>query len=268
MADAWRLILDGDGSGPWNMGVDEALLCSAIESGRATFRLYGWEGSWLSLGYAQSWSDEEAEHCASAGVGVVRRCTGGRAVLHGSDLTYSVAAPESVLPEGLRPTYELLARALLEGLQGLGIEATCRGRPPTRHQPGPAVFDCFAHAATDELCVGDQKLVGSAQRRVSGAVLQHGSLRCLPDPGLAREATGLGGIGATSLAELEHPPEPAELRKALVAAFSRVLEVRLEPSSLTPIETELAKTRGNRPYPCLAGQPRGESQGSPPTADR
>lgn len=268
MPDAWRLILDGAGSGPWNMGVDEALLCSAIESGRATFRLYGWEGSWLSLGYAQSWSDEEAEHCASAGVGVVRRCTGGRAVLHGSDLTYSVAAPESMLPEGLRPTYELLARALLAGLRGLGIEATCRGRPPSRRQPGPAGFDCFAQAATDELCVGDQKLVGSAQRRVSGAVLQHGSLRCLPDPGLARQATGLGAVGATSLAELGHAPTPAKLREALVAAFSSVLEVRLEPSALTPVETELAKTRGNEPSPRLPSQPRGASQGSPPTADR
>ncbi len=250
------------------MGVDEVLLCSAIESGRATFRLYGWEGSWLSLGYTQSWSDAEAEKCASAGVGVVRRCTGGRAVLHGSDLTYSVAAPESVLPEGLRATYELLARALLEGLQGLGIEATSTGRPPNRRQPGPAGFDCFAQAATDELCVGDQKLVGSAQRRISGAVLQHGSLRCLPDPDRVREATGLGSGGATSLAELGHPPAPAALREALVAAFSRVLEVWLEPSALTPIEIALAKTRGNEPIPRLATQPRGESQGSSPTADR
>ena len=93
MSLAWRLIEDGPGSGGWNMGVDEALLASAV-AGRATLRLYSWDGPWLSLGYGQPSRGDLRSACLEAGVGMVRRVTGGRAVLHGSDLTYAIAAPE------------------------------------------------------------------------------------------------------------------------------------------------------------------------------
>ena len=77
------------------MGVDEALLASAVHTGRPSLRFYRWQGPWLSLGYGQSLSEVRAERCRAAGVGWVRRVTGGLAVLHGADLTYTVAAPEA-----------------------------------------------------------------------------------------------------------------------------------------------------------------------------
>ncbi len=88
----WRLIVDGRANGEWNMGVDESLLKTAVTAGTPTLRFYRWRGPWLSLGYSQRPQAELYAACSRAGVGVVRRVTGGRAVLHGEDLTYAIAA--------------------------------------------------------------------------------------------------------------------------------------------------------------------------------
>jgi len=223
----WRLLLDGLAAGSWNMGVDEALLASAAEGGVPTLRLYGWQGPWLSLGYGQRLGSERLAACAEAGVGVVRRATGGLAVLHGADLTYAVAAPERLLPAGLRPTYAPAGA-------------------------GPGGFDCFAGPAADELCVGGRKLVGSAQRRGGGGVLQHGSLRLAPDPAPARCATGLGGAAATSLQELGCRVASERLHSVLIEAFAAALDARLERGVLAPAEAALAARRGADPLSAVA----------------
>jgi len=243
--EPWRLLLDGDAHGFWNMGVDEALVATAAGGGPATVRLYGWRGPWLSLGYAQRPSPERARACRTAGAGLVRRATGGRAVLHGADVTYAVAAPESALPEGLRATYALLAGALAEALAVLGIVTE---RAPVGSVEGPG-FDCFAAPAGDELCVGGRKLVGSAQLRTGGAVLQHGSVRLALDPPAVRRAAGLRGSGATSLAEIGCAAAPERVRALLVEAFEGALGATLHPGSLTPTEQDLARSRGDCPAP-------------------
>jgi len=259
----WRLLLDGDAHGFWNMGVDEALLASAAAGGPASLRLYGWQGAWLSLGYAQRATPERAAACRAAGTGVVRRATGGRAVLHGSDLTYAVAARESALPEGLRATYALLAGALADGLADLGIAAE---RAPVGEGEGPG-FDCFAAPADDELCVGGQKLVGSAQLRAGGAVLQHGSLRLAPDPPGARQAAGLDGTGATSLAEIGCGASLERIQEALRGAFEVALGATLRPGRLTPAEWDLARDRGAAPSPRVVKAGRKGAQGVSGLAD-
>ncbi len=113
------------------MGVDEALLASAVRTGRPSLRFYRWQGPWLSLGYGQVLDRERVADCSRAGVGVVRRVTGGRAVLHGSDLTYALAAREGQLPPGLMASYELVAGVLIRALGALGVEAVASG-PPRR----------------------------------------------------------------------------------------------------------------------------------------
>ncbi|MFP8873134.1 MAG: hypothetical protein VCB42_01075, partial [Myxococcota bacterium] len=123
MMPRWRLIEDGEASGPWNMGVDEALLTSARQ-GHPSIRLYRWRGPWLSLGYGQPVDPRLERACEKAGVGRVRRVTGGRAVLHGQDLTYAVASPEALLPPTLRGAYDWVARVLVDALQRLGVAAT------------------------------------------------------------------------------------------------------------------------------------------------
>jgi lipoate-protein ligase A len=236
----WRLIEDGEASGPWNMGVDEALLASARQ-GHPSIRLYRWRGPWLSLGYGQQVDPRLERACEEAGVGRVRRVTGGRAVLHGQDLTYAVASPEALLPPTLLGAYDWVARVLVDALRCLGVAATRSG--PDARAPGRELFDCFAQAAPEEICVADRKLAGSAQRRVGGALLQHGSIRLSPDPDVAIEATGLAGAGATDLAELSGPVSEEVLRSALASSFEGVLGQPLERGGLSRGEQAMARER-------------------------
>ena len=241
MCVRWRLLLDGPGDGPWNMAVDDALLRSARGDAPPTLRFYSWDGAWLSLGFSQPLDPARRARCREAGVGIVRRATGGRAVLHGADLTYAVASPAALLPAGLHATYALLGEALRQGLAALGIAAERRGAGA----PGPreGEFDCFQSPAADELCVGGRKLAGSAQRRTGEGVLQHGSLRLAPDPAGARAAAGLELGAATSLAELGFALGPEPVREALLGGFAGVLGACLESAALEPAEVSYARER-------------------------
>jgi lipoate-protein ligase A len=233
----WRLLVDRrPATGWWNMAVDEVLLATAAAGGPPALRLYRWRGPWLSLGYAQPFAPERLAACARAGVGVVRRATGGLAVLHGADLTYAVAVPARLLPPGLEASYRSISDALLEALAAIGVEAT----RAARGGPVPDAFDCFGAPAAEELCADGRKLVGSAQRRTGpragdgGAVLQHGSIRLAPDPPAAARAAGLGA-GATSLAELG-AGAGRRLEQALADAFARHAGAALVPASLSSAE--------------------------------
>jgi lipoate-protein ligase A len=240
MREPWRFVLaTRPATGWWNMAVDEVLLADARRGAPPTLRLYAWSGPWLSLGYAQPLDAAMLAACGAAGVRVVRRITGGRAVLHGADLTYAITASEDALPPTLDSAYRLVSSALLEALHALGVEAA---RAP--RAPGTREFDCFAAPATDEICVGARKLVGSAQRRVAGAVLQHGSIRLAPDPDAAARAVGLGGA-ATSLAELGIGVAHARsaLAAALPVALQDLLGSKLEIGSLDPRERRAAHAR-------------------------
>jgi lipoate-protein ligase A len=261
----WRLLLDGPGAGPWNMAVDEALLRSAQRGAAPTLRFYSWDGAWLSLGFAQKLDAPRRAACRAAGVGIVRRATGGRAVLHGADLTYAVAAPVAALPPGLDATYARIGSALRQALAQLGVPAEPAAAGP--ESPGAGGFDCFQSPAAHEICARGRKLAGSAQRRAAGGVLQHGSLRVGPDSQAARAAAGLLQEGATSLAELGFAPAPERLLAACIAAFESVLPARLVEGRLDEVELaearELAAAYARTPDP---SSPR-ESQESRSPAD-
>lgn len=222
------------------MGVDQALLESARAEGVATLRLYAWRGPWLSLGHRQRLDAERASACAAAGVGIVRRVTGGGAVLHGGDLSYALAAPASLLPDGLAASYALVARALDDALAALGVRAD----PPSPPEAGAQrAFDCFAAAGADALCAQGRKLAGSAQRRVRGAVLQHGSLRVAPDPPRARVAAGITGEAATSLRELGCRARAEAIVAACVTCLGAALDARFHPATLCARELRDAARR-------------------------
>lgn len=237
----WRLLEDGAGDGPFNMAVDEALLAAAQSGGEPTLRLYRWRGPWLSLGYAQPLDPERAEACRAAGVGLVRRVTGGSAVLHGLDLTYAVAAPEDALPPGLEGSYALVSRALRGALARLGVAADAAPLP--QRLRGPVPFDCFARLGRDEIEVGGRKLVGSAQRRAGGAVLQHGSIRLAPDPAGAKGAAGRREGASTSLSELGIAAPEAAVREACVAGFEAALGLPLTRGTLGGRERDAVRLR-------------------------
>ena len=271
MARPWRLLIDGSASGPFNMGVDEALLETAVRDGRPSVRFYSWQGPWLSLGYGQRRdADREDERLP---VGVVRRSTGGRAVLHGCDLTYSVTAPAHLLPDGLQATYALISTAIAAALSHLGVPVSRvahsvePGGPVDSIEspiaPSDSTFDCFAVSATDELCVGGRKLVGSAQRRATGGVLQHGSIRLTTDPPHVRAAVGFGDGVATSLAELHCLTPLEELRGACIQSLGEAPDASFERDGLTGRELLAARARGVDPtsgFRALEGREIGDAQ--------
>lgn len=216
------------------MAVDEALFVSAARTGVATLRFYSWDGPWLSIGYAQPLSEIRRAACREAGVGIVRRVTGGLAVLHGADLTYAIAAPTEMISGGMRASYRLVSDVLCDALAALGIRAA---RQPTDSvAAGRPSFDCFAVPAGDEICVGGKKLVGSAQRRARGAVLQHGSIRLGPDSARIARAAGLVPGTATSLGELGVSEGPEEIRRACLDAFRSRFSAGFEAGPLTESE--------------------------------
>jgi lipoate-protein ligase A len=265
----WRLLVDGVGSGPWNMAVDEALLASVTDGGLPVLRFYQWNGPWLSLGYRQRLDAERLTACAHTGVGVVRRSTGGRAVLHGEDLTYAVVAREDALPAGLAATYAVVSAALRQALVTVGVAAEPAPRPAAVGRA--AVFDCFAEPAADELCVGGLKLIGSAQRRAGGGVLQHGSIRLDRDPTAVRIAAGFAPGAATSLSELGVEIEVASLITACRSAFAGCLNADFDLGSIAPSELQTARDREisrTRDFSVSRAIPRGEPQECNSTADR
>jgi lipoate-protein ligase A len=237
------------------MGVDEALLATA-RLGEPSVRLYVWDGAWLSLGYTQALEPARRLACESAGVGLVRRATGGGAVLHGCDLTYAVAAPIALVGGDVLESSARIARGLLTGLRALGVDAVCASAPGGRLRAEG--FDCFATAGAHEVLSGGLKLCGSAQRRGRGALLQHGSLRLAPEAPALRLAAGLDGGRATSLAELGLAAAIDTVGDALLEGLASALEAELQPGELTP--GELRAARGRVALPQGSSQPR--SQGA------
>jgi lipoate-protein ligase A len=161
------------------MARDMGLMDRARESGEAVFSVYSWQRPTLSLGRNQTASGKyDVKRIAERGVDVVRRPTGGRALLHWREVTYSVTAPISP-SDSLARSYERINRILLDGLSRLGVRAIeSRGGLPT---PRPGELPCFAQPAEGELVVDGAKLVGSAQFRENGALLQHGSILIADD---------------------------------------------------------------------------------------
>jgi lipoyl(octanoyl) transferase len=176
----WRLLVDdpaiGPADGAFNMAADEALL-SAVGTGKSApvLRLYGWQPACVSLGYAQPFSDLDQARLAALGWGVVRRLTGGRAILHADELTYSVVLPLShPLAKGaIVESYRRLSAALLLAVKHLGLAASPAQKPDGPAANGPV---CFAAPAEYEIAADGKKLIGSAQTRRFGALLQHGTL--------------------------------------------------------------------------------------------
>lgn len=153
------------------MGRDVALLARARETGEAVFSIYEWAGPTLSFGRNQLARDHyDPAAIRDAGFDVVRRPTGGRALLHHREVTYSVAARAA---SSLRDSYDQINRVLLRGLSALGVNAEIAANG-IANPPGPV--PCFADPAPGELTVAGRKLVGSAQWREGGALLQHGSI--------------------------------------------------------------------------------------------
>lgn len=181
----WRILdnaLSEPGfGGAMNMAIDEAIL-SEIEAGRSppTVRVYGWTPACVSLGHSQKALQElDLERVRQFGYDVVIRPTGGRAVLHIGELTYSLIAANRSEPwcATQAMSYRTISQAVAESLAGEGFGVSLdRGYPVERPQALRAMTPCFSSTARSEVVFGERKVVGSAQRRLRSAFLQHGSI--------------------------------------------------------------------------------------------
>ena len=234
--------------GAVNMAVDEALFESVRRGGRPVIRFYTWKPACLSFGRNQPARNlYDMASAAALGIEVVRRPTGGLAVLHDRELTYCVLAPLHLFG-GPRAAYGGINRALVEGLRYLGVAAEqaaeVRARGPLEEQTGP----CFQTPAPGEVVARGRKLAGSAQRCDRGTLLQHGSIL------LSGSQTRILDL----LADRAPPPSPhdgsitlqaligsepplADLVAAIRTGFERIFGTRLAPEPLSHDESVRAE---------------------------
>jgi lipoate-protein ligase A len=214
------------------MARDSGLMDRARETGESVFCVYSWERPTLSLGRNQTARGRyDLDRIRQRGLGVVRRPTGGRALLHHREVTYSVTAPVRH-GEALLDTYRWINRILLRGLERLGVEAA--EASATEPAPRPGMLPCFATPGDGELVSRGLKLVGSAQVRENGSLLQHGSILIEDDQSIIAQVSleefsvGLPPA-ATLTGALGRCPSVAEVADALVDALAEVEHTVPEP---------------------------------------
>lgn len=258
-----RLLCDAPRSGPWNMAVDEVLLHRAAHQGLCSLRFYLWSEPTLSLGYFQALGDR-AQHPASQACPVVRRPSGGGAIVHDRELTYAIAVPDGAAWARRRDElYRRVHQALIDLLARWGIRASLFGisRPAPDDAPGavpreslghglhgkasPLASDrmpflCFQRRAPGDVVVGDAKVAGSAQRRLRGAVLQHGSVILGRSP------------AAPELPALEEwanrPIDAHRLAQAWLPLLGQTLECEFFESPLSGGEEDQARQLAQEKY--------------------
>ncbi len=256
--NVWRFINSEPSDGAMNMAVDVAMTHSSNQNIRPTLRFYQWNPFAISLGFHQSEKDIDTDKCKDAGIDVVKRPTGGRAILHAVELTYSVVLPNTsrfYSPEIL-PVYDLISNCIMAGLKKLDITADFERakKTPENFSRGELSSLCYASSVQYEIALKDKKLVGSAQRRFDDAVLQHGSIligkRHLDLPlfltkgddkwrsavrrYMEKNTICLEDIIGTNL-DLE------KLVQAVKQGFAETLQVEFEQEDLTKFELETAK---------------------------
>jgi len=233
-----RLIVDEPASGAWNMAVDEALLESAATDNVCTLRFYGWSEPTLSLGYFQPHADREQHH-ASRDCPLVRRMSGGGAILHDDELTYSFAAPATFRGSAhAQSLYDAFHQSLVEVLFHWGVQAQL-WKQPSELTAEQEPFLCFQRRSVGDVVVADSligsfKIAGSAQRRRRGAILQHGSL-LLRASRVAPELPGLESVTHGA------PPSRHDCLNAWCAMLETKLGLRLTAGGLSPQEAARAQ---------------------------
>lgn len=260
------------------MALDEALLDSVIQGGPPVIRFYTWQPATLSLGVNQATGEIDQAACEQRGFSLVRRITGGRAVLHQHELTYSLIASETDprVSGGVIESYRKISVALVAGLQALGAEVALtapnraaframsqarRYRDLTELEESNHGAVCFDTSSAYELTASSRKLVGSAQARRGGALLQHGSILLdidweawasvfayATDQGRQRALQKLPTRMTSLKQELGREVQAEEVCRALEEAFQHTFHINLEHATPTQVEQSAATHLATHKY--------------------
>ncbi len=250
----WRLLIHPPQGGALNMAIDQAV-AESVAAGQSepTLRLYGWQPACLSLGRSQPGADVDRARLQARGWDVVRRPTGGRGILHVDELTYSITvrAVDPRVAGNVVESYRRLSAGLLRALRMLELDVSADpGTAESRHFKGPI---CFEEPSDYEITFDGKKLIGSAQMRREGMVLQHGSLPLTGDitricDALAfaseakrAEARARLAARAVNLEEtLGGPVDEGRVARAVVEGFAMALNLTFEERPLTAAEQHRA----------------------------
>jgi lipoyl(octanoyl) transferase len=250
MSHRWRLLITPPQPGAWNMAIDEAIADLYPSLQQPTLRFYRWDPPCLSLGIGQRFArDVDPAACAARGIDIVRRPTGGRAILHDREVTYSLvmAADDPLVDRGtIVRSYLAISEALLAGLRRLGVDPRLAPRPVSPRGTSAA---CFDQPGEYEITARGRKLVGSAQARRGSVLLQHGSILLHADVAALAAVLRLppeldGAALLTHLIALDEvlgaEPSYESVIEALIGGVESTWPVRLDPGELTQAELDRA----------------------------
>ncbi|MDT9725017.1 lipoate--protein ligase family protein [Xylanibacillus composti] len=273
----WRYVQSGAMDPAMNMAVDEAIL-TAHSEGKVppTLRFYAWEPASLSIGYFQK-AEEEVDFAElnRRGIGFVRRPTGGRAVLHDQELTYSLIVSEDYpdMPRGVTEAYRVLSEGLLLGFRRLGLQAEmvnlASEAEKAKYAAAAGSAVCFDSPSWYELVVEGRKVAGSAQTRQKGVVLQHGSILLDLDVDALFDVLKFPSERIKERMKRSFPEKAVAINELLRAAnreavtlpaveaafhegFAEAMKVELVPGELTADERKLAAQLAEEKYSDLA----------------
>lgn len=255
--EEWFLLDTGESSPEYNMALDEALLSFSFKNNTPILRFYKWNPPTLSIGYFQKAEiNVEFQELSKRGFGFVRRPTGGRAVLHDKEITYSVAVPleHSLLQFSIIDSYDLLCKPIVKALNNLGIFAYLSADNDTEvNSPS-----CFAAPTFKDIKVNGKKLVGSAQMRDKRGLLQHGSIlinvniedifSILKTNGDKNILINLGKRKITSLMDEGFKDSDEKLKGEIIKAFRDAFDIDfkvVEPSEIGSFSEYVLKYSSN-----------------------
>lgn len=252
----WRLIRNKAFNGAMNMAIDEAIMIAYKEGkSKPTLRFYTWDPHCLSIGYFQSLEKEvDLEKCRKLNIDCVRRITGGRAVLHQNELTYSIIVGEdnNLMDKSINASYKFISEGIAKGLsiEGVNIDNLSKGERINREKLSAA---CFNAHASYEITINNKKVVGSAQHRKEGIILQHGSIVLdfnvddlfevikTKTPELKERAKKFTLSKASGIEnELGKNIDITSLENSLIKGFKDVFNVSFEDDGISNYEYKLA----------------------------
>jgi len=224
-----------------NMAIDEVLLSSKVP----VLRFYQWRSGAVSIGKNQDLNEIDLEYCTENSIDVVRRITGGKAVLHENELTYSFIIDKEIMPRSIIESYKIISSAIIQGLRALGLNPEMN-KSNVKNRNNPV---CFQEPSFNELTINRKKFVGSAQVRVKGKLLQHGSILTGIDmkkhSNCFRKKPKANDL-RKSITHIDIPEK--ELKSAIKQGFSKYFNTNLNERNLCNRELIEAKKLARMKY--------------------